>query len=286
MKTVFATLTLSALVIGPESRAQSAKDILDAAWAAQTERWQGLDSYLVEQTVMGRPSKQYFVRTTVADSAGNSRVMFVTVPGAGRKPGCVNTQQGAGGGDSSAEYMTWFFDNAELVGEEAVDGKAAWQLRANDVDQSQVFEQGEASIRTVTMWLSKDGYLPLKMRMEGTADIQGQARPIVMNMLASDFRKVPDSQLLEPFRRNTSVSGIMGGMDEAQVAEARTAMAEFEKEMASMPAAQRERMMAMMGPRIEQMKKMSQGGAFESEIVINSITPNPEAFGERVVACN
>lgn len=291
MKSMFwAVMVAMALLANDESNAETAQDILEAAWDAQVSRWQGLDSYLVEQSEMGRSSKRYFVRTTVVDSTGNSRTMFLPAPDAGLERGCVNpastTQVPAGRGDTSAEHLTWFMDAAELVGEESIAGKAAWQLRADDVDRSQALSREEISISSMTMWLSKDGYLPLKMRMEGTAVVESQSRPVTVEMSASDFRNVPGSQLLEPFRRVVSISGITAGIDDRQVAEARAAMAEFEKQLANMPESQREMMKSMMGPQIETMRKLAESGSLESEIIVESITPNPESFGERVVACD
>lgn len=278
------------LVTGTESRAESAQDILEAAWAAQVDRWEGLDSYVVEQSEMGRSAKRYFVRTTVADSAGTSRTMFLSAPDAGLERGCVNPASAknaqAGKGDMSAEHMSWFMDTAKLVGEESIDGKTAWQIYSDEVEHNQALSTEEVSITSMTMWLSKDGYLPLKMRMEGSTDVQGQSRPVTIEMLASDFRKVPGSRLMEPFRRVVNISGITAGIDDAQVAEAREAMAEFEKQLASMPESQREMMKSMMGPQMEQMRNLAQSGSIESEILVKSITPNPEAFGERIAACN
>ena len=285
-----AALVVIALFASNQSNAETAKDILEAAWAAQVSRWEGLDSYLVEQSEIGRSSKRYFVRTTVVDSAGDSRTMFLPAADAGLERDCVNpasaAQVPAGKGDFSAEHLTWFMDAAQLVGEEAIDGKAAWQLRADDVDRLQAMSREEVSISSMTMWLSKDGYLPLKMRMEGTTAMEGQSRPVTIEMLASDFRKVPGSQLLEPFRRVVSISGITAGIGDDQVAEARKAMAEFEKQLAGMPESQREMMKSMMGPQLEQMRNLAQSGSIQSEILVESITANPEAFGERIVACN
>ena len=288
--TLFAVLIAVALVASDDSYAESAQDILEAAWDAQDARWEGLDSYLVEQSVMGRSSKQYFVRTTAVDSAGTRRTMFLPAPDAGLERGCVNpasvSQVPAGKGDVSAEHLAWFTDNAELVGEGSIDGKAAWQLRANDVDRSQSLSREEVSIKSMTMWLSKDGYLPLKMRMDGTTTIEGQSRPVTIEMLAGDFREVPGSQLIEPFRRVVSISGVTAGIDAAQVAEARAAMVEMEKQLASMPESQRAMMKSMMGPQLETMRKLAESGNIESEILVESITANPEAFGERIVACD
>ena len=287
--TLWALIIVMFFCASSQANAESAQDILEAAWNAQLSRWDGLDSYLVEQSEMGRSTKRYFVRTTVVDSAGTSRTMFLPAADAGLERGCVNptsgTQVAAGKGDMSAEHLAWFMDSAQLVGEESIDGKAAWQVRADDVDRSQALSQEEVSINSMSMWLSKDDYLPLKMRMEGTTTVEAQSRPVTIEMLASDFRTVPGSQLLEPFHRVVSISGITANISDEQVAEARKAMAEFEKQLASMPESQRKMMQSMMGPQLEQMRNLAESGSIQSEIVVESITANPEAFGERIVAC-
>ena len=89
----------------------------------------------------------------------------------------------------------------------------------------------------------------------------------------------------QPFHRIVSISGIAAGMDDEQVAEAKKAMEELDKQLASMPESQREMMKSMMGPQMEQMRNLAESGSFKSEVVIEAITPNPEAFGERIVAC-
>ncbi len=283
--TVVATV---ALVTSVESYAKSAQEILDAAWEAQVGRWEGLDSYLVEEVVMGRKSKQYFVRAALVNSSGEEREMFVPAPDAALEPGCVNTSSlsaAAENGDNPADYLSWFQDKAELVGEESIDGTEAWQLRANDIDQPRSMDNEEFTMNSMTMWLSKDEYLPLKMRIDGEADMRGQSRQVMIESLHSDFRTVPGTQLREPYRRLMNISGMLDGGDMEQVAQAQEQMAEMEKQMASMPAEQREMMEKMMGPQLETIRKLAETGGIETEIVVESITPNPEAHGERVVAC-
>lgn len=287
---IWTVVVTSALLASADSGAESAQDILEKAWDMQVSRWEGLDSYLVEQSVMGHASKQYFVRTVVTDSAGVERTMFLPAPGAGHNSGCVKPISLSEGsvkkGNSSAEYMSWFIDNAELIGEESVDGKAALHFRADGLEQLQEMGGEEVKMRSMSMWFSKGDYLSLKVRMDGVTSIQGQSQPVVVETLHTDFRKVPGSHLVEPFRRVMNMSGMLGGDHSEQIAEARKQMAEMEKQMADMPASQREMMKKMMGPQLEAMRKMGQSGGLETEVLIRSITPNPEIAGERVVACD
>lgn len=284
----FAAVSAVLLSASANSGAESAQEILDAAWAAQVNRWAGLDSYLVEQSVMGRKTNQYFVRTTMAGADGSERTLFMPVPELVVKPGCVDmsslTTSQNSGIDGSAE-LSWFLDNAELVGEETVGGNAAWQLHADDIGQAQPVNGQDVKMNSMTMWLDKDDYVPLKMRIDGEARVEGQARPVVIETLHSDFRTVPGTQLREPFHRLVTISGMMQGVDPAQVAEAQAQLEQMEAQMASMPEAQRQMMEKMMGPQLEMVRKMARTGGIETEIVVNSITPNPRIEGTPVVAC-
>lgn len=285
---VSVTAAAMALVLFSTSFARSAQEILDAAWEAQISRWEGLDSYVVEQTVMGRTSKQYFLRASLVDASGEEREMFVAAPDAALEPGCVNMPQytaDASKGDNPADYLFWFQESAELLGEESINGTAAWQLRATDIEQAQTMDNQEVTINSMTMWLSKDDYLPLKMRIDGEARVQGQPQSVVIESLHSDFRTVPGTKLREPYRRLMNISGMLAGGDMEQVAQAQAQMAEMEKQMAGLPAAQREMMEQMMGPQLETLRKLAETGGLETEVVVESITPNPEAHGARVVAC-
>lgn len=74
------------------------------------------------------------------------------------------------------------------------------------------------------------------------------------------------------------MNGVIDAEQQKQLQEAQQQMAEFEREMASMPAAQREMMQRMMGPKIEMMKKMAAGGGME--IVTRIIDVQVNAGGE------
>ncbi len=162
--------------------------------------------------------KGYFVRSEVSDAAGNSRTMFLPAPDGGLGGGCVNpasaAEMAAGQGDMSAEYMSWFMESAELIGEESVDDTDAWQLRANDIDRAQTLSSEDMSISAMTMWLSKDRYLPLKMRMEGTVNVDSQSRPVTIEVLTSDFRAVRAGAGAVPGGRQHR--GITTGIDEVR----------------------------------------------------------------------
>jgi peptidoglycan hydrolase-like protein with peptidoglycan-binding domain len=85
--------------------------------------------------------------------------------------------------------------------------------------------------------------------------------------------------MYESYRQIMKMSGMLDPEQEAQMQEAAQQMAELEKQMASMPASQRQMMEKMMGPQLEMMRNMSSGGGFQVEMVTDSITVNPPIAG-------
>jgi hypothetical protein len=57
--------------------AKDAREILEAAQQRQVERWQGVDAYVVEQSVMNHAAATWFVRTEYSDDDGRLQTFFV-----------------------------------------------------------------------------------------------------------------------------------------------------------------------------------------------------------------
>ena len=57
--------------------AQDAQSIMETARQKQLERWEGVDTYVVDQSIMGNGNQTYFQRTKIEDDAGNSQIMFL-----------------------------------------------------------------------------------------------------------------------------------------------------------------------------------------------------------------
>lgn len=283
-------IVLIMLASAAASSAESARDIVDAAWEAQLGRWEGLDAYLVEQTVMGNATKQFFLRTVITNDDGTERVMFVPSSKPVLKSGCVETAaitdaMSNEAGDNS-DYFRWFMEDAELVGEELIDDTATWHLRAENPGGTQTMNGQTVTIRSMSLWLSKDEYLPIKAKFAGESIIDGQSQPVTIETLHSDFRTVAGTRLHEPFRRVMRISGMTAGLDKEQIAEARAQLEKMQTQMANMPEAQRKMMEKMMGPQLETIRKLAESGSIETEILVNSITPNPEINGTKAVACD
>ena len=97
--------------------AEDARSILKTAYEKQLARWDGVDLYAVEQTIMGNEAKSYFRRTTVTDSVGNSQTMFLTVPSHVVESGdCIRSQT------LTPDELERFAASAEMTGSAAGSG--------------------------------------------------------------------------------------------------------------------------------------------------------------------
>jgi hypothetical protein len=97
-----------------------------------------------------------------------------------------------------------------------------------------------------------------------------------MEIEFDDFRKVSNSLLHEPYREVLRMGGMLGPEEQAEMTDAQEKLAEFEKQMATMPASQRAMMESMMGGQLAQMRNMVNGGAVEFEIITSAIRINPD----------
>lgn len=263
---------------------EDAQSILDKAHQKQVQRWEGIASYIVDQSMMGNRTAILYERTDVKDAAGNSQTAFRMVPqdeiqqrqaasGGSQNLSPANSKLFAMGADAQEEFsgMEEFAGTARLVGRENVDGRSAFHIRADELKRTQVTDDGEFTINSISVWIDAEEYVTLKMQMDGIAKSGNESRPIRIEKLDEDYRQVADSDMYEPFRQVMRIGGILSAKDQKEMQKAQKEFAKFEKEMQQMPAAQRNMIMKQMGPQMEMMKKMASGGGFEVVTEIHSI---------------
>ena len=179
--------------------------------------------------------------------------------------------------EQSAEAVVAFRDKATLVGTETVDGREAYHLRVEDLDQVEKLENGqELALNTVSIWIDRKQYVTLKTRTDGVMTERGEQRPVVMEQSSTDFRTVPGSDMYEPYRQTVTMSGMLSEEDKAQMAEAKEQLAEAEREMASMSPDQRAMVEQMMGGQMDMLRNMANSGGFTMETVVDEIVVNPD----------
>jgi hypothetical protein len=296
---------------------EDARSILEAVQQKQLERWEGVDSYVVQSSVMGNSSQTYFRRSELSDESGATHTLFLPARCEGshamttedleayaaasgmtgeatateiedglEKAGLPRGLLAGMGSDPSAEaadHMAEFANRAELVGTESIDGRQAFHLRASELNKVQEADGREYKMNAISMWIDSTEYVPLRMLVDGVLTSGSETKPMKLETIQSDYRTIPDSKMYESFKRVMKISGMMDAAQEAELMEAQEKMAEFEQQMASMPASQRQMMQKMMGPQLEMMRTMAAGGGFQTEVVTHSIVVNPpmmDANGE------
>ena len=180
------------------------------------------------------------------------------------------------GGEVPMDDMADFAERAEFVGTETVDGREAFHLKAVDLDSvSDMGNGGEFELKSASLWIDAEEYVPLRMKMDGVIEAEGQQRPVTIEKVQSDYRRVPGSNLYESYRQTMSTSGVMSDAERAEMEKARQELEKFELEMANMPAGQRAMVEQMMGSRIDAMRDMIKGDGITIDITVEAIEVNP-----------
>ena len=172
------------------------------------------------------------------------------------------------------------FANAEVVGTTEINGRDAWHVRSDDLNITETSDGQQFTVNSVDFWMDRDDCIPLRFHMKGKAvGDDGKPRDIFIEKTDSDYREVPGTNLLLPYSQVMRMGGVLTPAEEKQMAEARVQMAEFEKQLAAMPASQRSMMEGMRGSRMEQMRKMIDTGAFEMETRVVDVRVNEGVDG-------
>lgn len=176
------------------------------------------------------------------------------------------------------EQLSSFLDSAKLVGTEKIDGRAAFHLRADGINQVEKSDGQEYHMETINLYVDAKEYVPLKMRVDGRMVADGESQPMYIENIQSDYRKVPGSNMYESYHQAMTMAGLMTPEQEAEMADAMAQMKDFEAQMASMPPDQRKMMESMMGPQLDMMRNMADGGGFRTEVIVREITVNPDGI--------
>jgi hypothetical protein len=352
MRKLFTLTSLALAIFLPSVAAtQDARSILKTVREKQVERWEGVKSYAIDQSIMGNRAQSYFTRAEVEDSRGVLHPVFR--PNFGNSDACADSGEktladaspeeleqiadayqtlGEGMGneiengleeaglprgllaatgsdpwasfdprvmmgsgatmyrglaqakrqraiddaapDDSLIQQDLLARNAKLIGVESIDGRSAFHVRADDLNLAQAADGEEFTVHAISMWIDTDMFVPLKMKMDGVATSGRESRPITMERLNLDYRPVPDSNMYESYRQVSKISGVMNAEQQAQMQEAQQQMAEFEKQLAAMPASQRDMIMRQMGPQMDMMKNMASGGGLEMVTEVHQIVVN------------
>lgn len=107
---VFWAAVVAVFVYPGLAAAKDAQQILETAQQRQVERWEGVDAYVVDQTLMGNTVSTWFVRTEYTDESGKRQTFFVPMT----QTQVQNRQCDVG---LSADELEAFASGAELTGD-------------------------------------------------------------------------------------------------------------------------------------------------------------------------
>ena len=178
----------------------------------------------------------------------------------------------------SSQQLGQLIDDAELVGTETVEGRPAFHIRADDINYSQTADTGEQfDVNAVSIWIDQDYYVPLKVRMDGIADVEGESREMFMEMLSLDYQQI--GPLYESMRQVMSMGGVLTPEQEAQITDAQAQLAEARAQLNQLSGAQRDMLENMLGPQMEMMENLVNTGRIEvvtqiPRIRVNTGLPN------------
>ena len=179
---------------------------------------------------------------------------------------------------ANTRAMSEFARRAKVVGTESVSGRKAYLLRAeklDDVDLDQPSDEGKFTLNTMSIWIDTEHYVPLRMTMDGTMEAKGETKPITIERVSDDYRKV--GPLYESHRQVMRISGMMEAMDPKERKKMEKARAEMEKmdaELEKMPPAARAMVEGRLKQARQQMAMMADEGAFESVVEVVEIKIN------------
>ena len=259
----------------PTVLAEDARSIVDKVLELQEERREGVNRYMVAQSVMGQQFEVVFERVTVEGPDGKPMDTFqVRMPeGFSGAEGEMSREDFDDMAQNAVDTINDLAEQARLVGTEQVDGRDAYHLAASDINRVEdIGMDGTFTMNGIDVWVDTDKYVPLRMVMNGVMNTDGNDRPMTMEIDQQDYRDVPGSNMYESYRQVMRMNGEMSDEMKAQMEQARAGLEEFEKQMESMPESQREMMMNMMGDQVEMMRKLAAGDGLEIITEVTSIT--------------
>ena len=145
-----------------------------------------------------------------------------------------------------------------------------------DLDLREETEDGSMTINELHVWIDEDAFVRTKTRYVGVMETDGESQDFFIEQEFSDYRNPPGTVLFEPYRQTLRMGGVLTDAQRAELAEAESQLADYEKQLAAMPESERKMMERMVGPQIEQMRSMVNGGAVQFELITTEIIVNPQ----------
>ena len=162
----------------------------------------------------------------------------------------------------SVDQMVELIRGAESITEESVNGTDTYKVYVNDsellktLDQSEMeMEEMEIVFDAATIWIEINSMNVRKIFMEQT--VEGD-KNMNMEMSLDDYQVFSGYPV--PMSMTMKIGGMSSQFSSEEIAEAREAMREMEKQLSQMPEAQREAIERQIKPQMEQFERMLESG--------------------------
>jgi len=267
----FLPAVLALLLLGAQyAHAQpSAEQIVERSMQAYTEMMADVESYLMTVDMMGMAHHYYFERI---DGAGPLDYrMQLKVPG---QPGWHASDDDLPASVSipTSENFQRLRTAVSFAGEQTLDGTGVYVLQLDDpaavFDAEAMPADGEFDFDSMTLFVSKDGYMLVGFDAAGTIRANGDASPVTVEMRTSDFRTI--GTMRHPFLTEMRIEGLTAGLSD----EERGQLEEMRRQMEQMPPEQRQMVEQMMGDQLAQFERMIEGEAMEMNIRVTDLQVN------------
>jgi hypothetical protein len=192
--------------------------------------------------------------------------MYATMLRAGAQAKIEMAAEKANAGADYARNAQRIKERTKFLGYSEFRGRRVGELGADNLGFSESSGSQQVSCDSMRMLVDAEEHVPLLFKMNCTVTEGRETRQMSIEREDRDFRKVAGcGDLYEPFSSVMRIGGAMTPEQEAELAQASKQLKEFEAQMASMPAAQRQMMESMMGPQLEMIRNMASGGGVEIE---------------------
>ncbi len=136
-----------------------------------------------------------------------------------------------------------------------------------------VIDDVDDSFGQLRLYFDDEHWLLRQMEFSAEAEIEeGKSQLIAPVIGFTDYRNI--SGMMVPFQTRITVGGLMSQLSDDEREEARQALAELDKELATMPAQQRQMMEQMMSGQLDQLRSMVQDDTIEFVINVQEVRVN------------
>lgn len=177
-------------------------------------------------------------------------------------------------------------DQIQFRGRTEYNGESAYLLAMNNLGLSEPTDDGGVvNIDEVKTWIGTSHFKQIAVLWSGTWEQDGESRDIFIGEINSDFKKVPGSKMIHPYKTTTVMGGFLNEEQQQQIQEAARQLEDFEQQLAEMPPDQRRMMQNMMGDQLETIRAMANSGNMEFTLVTKRVIVNADIFsGEAAYA--